>query len=202
MENKTITIEREKVKDLYNTLTNYPAISKDQVIYEMNKCFGSKTFEPQNITERIKTFDDCIDALGQDHALVKQYIGISSFGLDETNNDIIAYLELRIMVAALNEGWKPEFVEDECRWYPWFYNITNERYNEMDDDERAEVCRFVYRSSYNASASGGLVYAYANVASSVSGTSNGSRLAFRTKELAEYAGKQFIELYRNFIFAE
>lgn len=201
MENKTITIEREKVKDLYNTLTNYPAISKDQVIYEMNKCFGSKTFEPQNITERIKTFDDCIDALGKDHALVKQYLGISSLGLDEPNNDIIAYLELRIMVAALNEGWEPEFVEDERRWYPWFYNITNERYNEMDDDERAEVCGVVGRAYFNASANGGLVYAYAYFASSSSYAYNGSRLALRTEELAEYAGKQFIELYRNFIFA-
>ena len=43
----------------------------------------------------------------------------------------------------------------------------------------ASRCRVVFRSSYNAYAYGGLVFAFANVASSVSVSYYGSRLAFR-----------------------
>ena len=64
----------------------------------------------------------------------------------------------------------------------------------MDEAKRA-TCRVVGRSYYNANASGGVAFASAYYASSASYASNGSRLAFRTEELAEYAGKQFIEEY-------
>lgn len=45
----------------------------------------------------------------------------------------------------------------------------------------ASRCRVVGRSSNNSYANGGLVYAFADIASSCSGSNNGSRLAFRGK---------------------
>jgi hypothetical protein len=65
---------------------------------------------------------------------------------------------------------------------------------EMSDEDKKN-CRVVGRSISNAYAVGGVAYAHANFASSYSSTSLGSRLAFRTEELAEYAGKQFIDIY-------
>lgn len=155
------------------------------------------------VTERIKTFDDAVAALGN-HALVNQYRRIAEEQnppMNETATDIIAYLKLRIIVAALNEGWEPEFVEDERRWAPWFVLYTNEEIEGMDDDDRARICRVVGRSSDSANASGGLAYAYASSASSVADSDDAARLAFKTEALAKYAGTQFIEIYRDFIIA-
>ena len=115
--------------------------------------------------------------------------------------DITAYLKMRIIVAALNEGWTPKFEKGEWRYAPWFSLVTEEDFNEMSDEEKATVCRVVGRSSYNANARGGIAYAYANVASSDADSSSAARLAFKTRGLAEYAGKQFIEIWRDFIFA-
>ena len=62
------------------------------------------------------------------------------------------------------------------------------------------IGRCVGRSNNNANANGGLVYASAYSASSLSYSSLAVRLAFRTRELAEYAGIQFKELWADFYF--
>ena len=67
----------------------------------------------------------------------------------------------------------------------------------MDDKTRARV---VARSSYYASAYGGVSYADAYNDSANVDASCGSRLAFKNEELAEYAGKQFIDIYADFCF--
>ena len=150
------------------------------------------------VTERIKTFEDARESLGDEHPLVKEYWGMVNVDLDITQ-DLIAYLKLRIIAAALNEGWEPQFTEDECRYYPWFEFFTQSELNAMSDDEKGRV---VGRASHNSYASGGLAYASANNASSISNGSVGSRLAFKTRELAEYAGKQFTEEWADFMFPE
>lgn len=53
--------------------------------------------------------------------------------------------------------------------------------------------------SLSAYAYGGLVYSSAYNVSSYSNTSNGARLAFKSKELAIYAGQQFGELWASFL---
>jgi hypothetical protein len=68
------------------------------------------------------------------------------------------------------------------------------------DDEDKERCRFVGRSGSNAGAYGGLVFADAYYGSASSGTFIGSRLAFKSRELAIYCGKQFIEIWINYLF--
>ena len=65
---------------------------------------------------------------------------------------------------------------------------------------RKSLRRCVGRSNNNANADGGLVYANTNNGSANSNTNNGVRLAFRTKELAQYAGKQFLNIWADFIF--
>jgi len=69
----------------------------------------------------------------------------------------------------------------------------------MSEDEKQER-RCVGRSNYYENAHCGLVYSYAYYASSYSGAYYGSRLAFKSEALAEYAGKQFAELFANFCF--
>lgn len=162
--------------------------------------FGKEIFA-QDIKDKVKTFEDAVAILGDEHPLVAQFRVIeSSFKEADNNLHLFAYARLVIIAEALNEGWKPKFDGDECRYYPWFYIYTKAEYEELDEDEKKD-CRVVGRSSNNANAYGGVVYASAVYASSNSYTFNGSRLAFKTRELAEYCGKQFIDIWEKFLFA-
>lgn len=158
--------------------------------------FGKEIFA-QDIKDKVKTFEDAVAILGNDNQAVIDYYAIA----DKTcTDDILAFAKLRVIAEALNEGWKPKFDGDECRYYPWFYIYTKKEYEELDEDEKKE-CRVVGRSISGAYAFGGVAFAYAGYASSCSSTYFGSRLAFKTRELAEYCGKQFIDIWERFLFA-
>lgn len=148
--------------------------------------------KPKNVMERIKTFEDACNELGIDHNEWMQ--DKKELGLEA---DVIAYLKLRIIAAALNEGWKPQFTTDEYRYFPWFCLYTQSEIDEMNEEDKSRV---VYRSNVNANANGGVACAYTNNDSSNSNTYIGSRLAFKTRELAEYAGRQFVEIWADYVF--
>lgn len=149
--------------------------------------------EPEKeVRERIKTFEDACREIGIDaEAWNRDKI---SLGLEP---DVLAFLKLRIIVKALNEGWEPRFTEDECRYYPWFILYTGEEYNKLDEEEKSRV---VYRSFYNVVALGGVSYASAVYDSSYTYASVGVRLAFKTSELAAYCGRQFLDIWADFVF--
>ena len=149
--------------------------------------------EPEkDVRKRIKTFEDACHEIGIDaEAWNRDKI---SLGLEP---DVLAFLKLRIIVKALNEGWEPRFTEDECRYYPWFILYTGEEYNKLDEEEKSRV---VYRSNYNAYALGGVSFASASHGSSVTLASIGVRLAFKTSELAAYCGRQFLDIWADFVF--
>ena len=86
---------------------------------------------------------------------------------------LIANYQLMVIAEALNEGWSPDWSNGEWdKWYPWF-----------DMDNSSSAGRF----SFNAS-----VFQY-------SASHVGSHLCFKSRELAEYAGKQFIEIHRKYL---
>lgn len=203
---------KEAVIKAYNIARETGADSTCKVLEALypNVDFEQKDNRP--VEERIKTFEDAVEALGDDNSLVQQWEWLNGCDVDDTDlggkngtfSDVLAYLKLRIIVAALNEGWEPQFVEDELRWYPWFYLYTNEELAEKSEEWKQKHTildindrRVVGRSYNSSSAGGGLVFAYAYSASSHSNTFYGSRLAFKSEALAEYAGKQFIEIYAD-----
>ena len=154
--------------------------------------------KPQDVTKRIKTFDDAIRELGDRHPLVEQYhIVKGSFKGTGGIEDLEAYLKLRIITEALNEGWKPQFTKGERRWYFWYDLLTKEQYDKLSAEDKSRV---LGRGGVSACAYFGLVYAGADYASSGTLSSFGSRLAFKSEELAAYAGKQFIDIYADFCF--
>lgn len=192
MNNEKIEIKKDRVLAVYNTAR---IINDYGALHALEALFGKDTFKPKDIKERIKTFDDAIQELGEEHPYVKAYREWMRVRL-ANQKDIEAYLKLRIIAAALNEGWKPTFGKDKWRYFPWFIIYSKEELEEMDDEERSRV---VGRAGSNASASGGLIDAYPNAASSGSGTYGGSRLVFKSKELAVYCGQQFIDIWVDFI---
>ena len=192
MEQKTISISKPSL------LKAYREAEPSQKEF-MKHLFGAETFAINfNVMERVKTFQDAVNELGDNHPFVKQYYNMlySKFGT-MMDADLIAYLQLRIIAAALNEGWEPQFTKGEWRYYPYFYLITKEEYEQLSDEEK-QCC--LGRSHDDADADGGLVYALTYVGSANSFTSSGVRLAFRTRELAAYAGKQFLNIWADFVF--
>lgn len=198
MNNEFIKVKRDDLQGLYQVLTNYPAISKEQVQNEMHKVFGEETFKPKDIMERVKTFEDACRELGEDHPFVRSYNGYAN-NIHENNKndtDILAYLKLRIICAALNEGWEPQFTEDEWRYYPWFTLWTEDELSEKSDEwktDRHLISTGEYQTDY-----AGLVFAYSHLAPSVAIASIGSRLCLKSDTLAVYCGKQFINIWADF----
>lgn len=172
----------------------YKAAENNDIKGILDALLGAAKKDPRPVIERVKTFEDAVKELGDNHPLVNIYDTITNEYSEDEMKPVVDYIKVCIIVAALNEGWVPQFVEGEERWYPWFWLYTNKEMAEMDEAKRATF-RVVGRAGINAIAGGGLAYAYARHASSCSNTYYGARLAFRTEELAEYAGKQFIEEY-------
>ena len=85
-----------------------------------------------------------------------------------TKNDI-AYQKMVVIVEALNEGWKPDWDNySEAKYYPWF---------EMSPSSFAfddSACDFEF--------------AYAG---------SGSRLKLKSRELANYCGEQFEDIWKD-----
>ena len=189
--NVTMSVKRE------NLLNAYKNASDEQKTF-LENLFGSETFKPKDIRERIKTFADALYELGNDNPLVLAYQNTNLRDTDVApdNKDLIAYLKIRIIVAALNEGWEPQFIPGERRWAPYFVLYTKEEIDEMDEETKARV---VYRSYSNANADGGVSYASAYYDSANVYANIGSRLAFKSEELAEYAGTQFIDIFADFM---
>lgn len=93
-------------------------------------------------------------------------------GFGFTKHDI-AYKKLVTIIKALNEGWVPDVCDSSVyRWYPWFK--TN-----------GSPSSFAFCVSYYGDA--------------IADAGSGSRLCLKSKELSEYCGKQFIDLWKQFI---
>lgn len=88
--------------------------------------------------------------------------------------DEAAYRKVKLITEALNEGWKPEWDNDKWdKWYPWFYMP-------------------------NSSGSG---FAFRGAGSQLSSSYAGSRLCFKSNELAKYAANTFLDIYKEFFTA-
>lgn len=114
--------------------------------------------------------------------------------------DVAAYLKLRIIAAALNEGWNPEFTEDEYRWYPWFYLYTQEEIDDMTEEKKNEISLLLWGGSANDGSCCGLGCVDSDSAFANSYANCGSRLAVKSEELAKYFGRQFIEIWADYCF--
>jgi len=89
---------------------------------------------------------------------------------DDFKISVNAYVKLATIIEALNEGWVPDYRNtQEAKYYPWF----------------------------KANSSGlGLSYYGCDCADSCSRV--GSRLVLRSSELAEYVGREFIDIYNEY----
>lgn len=150
--------------------------------------------EKRPVTERIKTFEDACRELGEDNYFVRRYKALYEEICDD--RDMVAYLKLRIVCAALNEGWEPQFTKNEKRWYPWHWLYTQGEIDRTDEEEKTSRCMMTtgdYLTEY-----AGFAFAASSAAPSYASSYLGSRLCLKSDTLALYCGKQFIRLWADF----
>lgn len=186
------------VENAQNAYRNASADGKEL----LEHLLGKELFIPKDIKERIKTFEDACNELNRmaekgDETAAIILADYESNACNIKNPQTLAYMKLAIIAYALNEGWKPKFTFKECRYFPWFCLCTQNDIDDMDEEEKGHVS---VRSNYDANAYAGVTLYYANYASSSNSLMDfGGRLCFKSEALAEYAGKQFIDIYADFM---
>lgn len=151
------------------------------------------------ITERIKSFEDALVELqlrAEKGDKTAKMLREEWYDIATDSDDLIAYLKLRIICAALNEGWEPKHTEDEVRYYPWHWLYSQDELDNMREEEKIRRCMLPtgeYQTEF-----AGFGFAHSDGAPSASYAFLGSRLCLRSDELAVYCGKQFIKLWADF----
>ena len=152
------------------------------------------------IKERVKTFEDACNELGSIHCLVAEYNVLKNSGaIYSLSPDIVAYMKLRIIAAALNEGWEPQFTTDEYRWYPWFTFWTEEELKGKSEQWKKDRALWLFGGASDFGSYCGLAYANSLLAWSFSYSYFSARLAVKSEELATYFGKQFISIWADYV---
>lgn len=85
--------------------------------------FTKDFFQPKKITDKIKTFEDACKHLGIDP---NNFFTISwySQGISDEYNSIVNYAKAVIVAKALNEGWYPDWSdENQYKYYPYFRHV-------------------------------------------------------------------------------
>lgn len=183
-------IKKENLVAAYNTADD-SGKKMLQALFPEAQFETPQTADNRPVTERIKTFADAAKAVGINDPEDWED------GYSDVEPDILAYFKLRIIVQALNEGWKPQFTTEEWRYYPWFWLYTEQEIEDMDEDEKNER-RMMNTGDYVTDYAGFACAGSAHVPSSTDAYL-GSRLCLKTPELATYCGKQFIGIWADYL---
>ncbi len=148
------------------------------------------------ITERIKTFDDALAALPAEHPMVRNWIAMRGLE-DKFSPNLAAYAKLCIIAAALNEDWELHWGSDQMYYYPWFYIYSKAEVETMMQDRKDKLVLLGGTARCGSCCGLGCVFsldAWSRAIATI-----GSRLAFRSKELAIYCAEQFIDIWAQYI---
>ena len=177
-----IIVQKDNILNIYENATIEQKLLLENV-------FGKDMFPQKDITEKVKTFKDAVAILGNDSLAVTNYNTIAN---EICTDDILAFAKLRVITEALNEGWKPNFNNGELSYYPSFHIYNNSEYEKLDDNEKRKCYTINNLDIVDNS-----TYVYVSYAAS---DSYCGKFSFKTKELAEYCGLQFIDIWFKFLF--
>lgn len=123
-----------------------------------------------NITDKVKSFDDALKIYEEDHGAIPIALSDLFTYLGDDKNLIAArgFAKMDIIREVLNEGWVPDWDNNSEYKYYPWFSMS------------------------------GVGLSFGGFDHSCATSDVGSRLVFKTRELAEYAGKQFIEIYSEF----
>lgn len=150
----------------------------------------------------IKTYENACEALGETPVDFENMNGLLvENDFDPLLVDEIAYKKLGTIAKALNNDPEfPRFTSNEYRWFPWYYMYSQAEIDDMDEEKRKELV--FWGGPAHCGAYCGLAVANSTDAWSDTDATVGSRLAVKSKEVAEYFGRQFKELWRDFLIGK
>ena len=201
-----IQIEKEKLQAAYK---NACGCVKDA----FEKLFGEDVLETAKPTlddyKTIKSYEDACDVLGlspilsenRNKALCAQFPDHYDFRQNMPKH-IIALMKLEIISRALwGKSFEPEpdAEGNKIYWYPWFALYTKDEVDRMSDEERKSLCGALLAGYAGTGATAGFGYLHTNARSSYSHAYVGFRLCQETEEKAAYFGRQFIELWAEYL---
>lgn len=173
--NKTIKIQVQEGK------TNLVAVDK---------------VDNRPVTERIKTFDDAVKATGMK-------LPLDDNQLSYLPKDVVAYMKLRVIAAALNGLTEdtldefPKFTIDEWKWYPMFDLYTKAGIENTIEEISESGFMFGSDTRYNSFCFIAVDDLYAYDTKSTANFT--ARLAVKSYELAQYFGRQFIDIWADYL---
>lgn len=136
----------------------------------LQNLFGKQVYD--KITDRVKSFEDACDVL--------EYSNITPVFAqlpDKYHSPIKSFYIIQVISEALNEGWVADLnCTDQVKYFPYFKLVNG---------------KLVFRGVAARDSIDALL--------GVAASAVVSRLCFHSEELAEYAGKQFIDLYSDYI---
>ena len=201
-----IQIEKEKLQAAYK---NACGCVKDA----FEKLFGEDVLETAKPTlddyKTIKSYEDACDVLGlspilsenRNKALCAQFPDHYDFRQNMPKH-IIALMKLEIISRALwGKSFEPEpdAEGNKIYWYPWFALYTKDEVDRMSDEGRKSLCGALLAGYAINGAFAGFGFLYAFIRSSYSHAFVGFRLCQETEEKAAYFGRQFIELWAEYL---
>lgn len=152
----------------------------------------------------ITTFEDALEVLylrNPNHPYRMAYIDMMGYNLKEVEaydefienigHDVLAYIKLRIITAAINGDWQADFGENNVRYYPTAYIYSKKEYEKIEFDKADLVVGNVYNND-----------SFAIIEpNKCSGTHTiPDTLAFANYEQAVCAISKFKELYADYFF--
>jgi PKD repeat protein len=145
---------KEQLKNVIDNLD-------ENELLKVLKGLSTKVNLPFEYTD-IKTFEDACEKLGIDSNSVYN---------DSDTKDEIAYMKLKIIYKAINNGWVPDFTNfNQYKYYPYFKVLSS-----------------------------GLAFSLTGCVFDRTITSVGVRLCTDTAAKAEYIGKQFKDFYEDYL---
>ena len=192
---KTIEVTEKEVKAAFE-------VAKTDEMKNVLKAIFCKDEEGKpNLDDytSIKTYEDACEALGVEPIFNEPNPIMNLYGVEyEVEPHIIALMKLETISRALwGKYWepKPNAEGSTCFYYPVFALYTQQEIEDMDEDERGGLLSAFAISG--ATAGFGCLYAYNR--SSNASASHGFRLCQETREKALYFGRQFLELWAEYL---
>lgn len=147
----------------------------------------------------IKTYEDACEALGENPLPYEPNPIMTLYGVEyEIPSHMIALMKLETISRALwGKEWKPEPDADGSKWfyYPVFALYTKSEIDNMDEEKRGGLLSAY--AGYGAGAGVGYLGTYYRSSNAAADT--GFRLCQESSEKAKYFGKQFLELWAEYL---
>ena len=192
---KTIEVTEKEVKAAFD-------VAKTEEMKNVLKALFCKDEEGKpNLDDytTIKTYEDACEALSVEPIFNEPNPIMNLYGVEyEVEPHIIALMKLETISRALwGKDWMPEPDASGSKlfYYPVFALYTQQEIDNMNEDERGGLLSA--HAAYGATAGFGCLRT--SVRSSNADAYIGFRLCQETREKALYFGKQFLELWAEYL---